>query len=210
MQKRLLIVFGLFVLVLAIVAGFAFGLQWGARQTRPAQDYREIAWPELVPKDWDPLAGLKREDVASLRDADPRARDLLRQMREAWMNAPAVPALAGQAVRIPGYVVPLDATRDEVREFLLVPYFGACIHVPPPPPNQVIHVVMAEPAPAGMMAAVWVSGVLRVETSETPFGSASYQMAGQGLTPYTPPAASASVPGAASASAPAAHGAPAN
>ena len=72
------------------------------------------------------------------------------------------------------------------------------------------HELMVEPAPAGMMAAVWVSGVLRVETSETPFGSASYRMEGQGLTPYTPPAASASVPGAASASAPVAHGAPAN
>lgn len=202
MQKRLLIVFGLLVLALAVVGAFVFGLHWGAREAVPAQTYRELGWPELVPKDWDPLAGLKREDVASLRDADPRARDLLRQMREAWMNAPAVPALAGQAVRIPGYVVPLDATRDEVREFLLVPYFGACIHVPPPPPNQVIHVVMAEPASAGMMAAVWVSGVLRAETSETPFGSASYRMEGQGLTPYTPPAASAS--------APVAHGAPAN
>ena len=210
MQKRLLLACGLFVLALAVVRAFVFGLHWGGRQARPSPAYREIAWPELVPKDWDPLAGLKREEIAGLRDADPRARDLLRQMREAWLNAPAVPALAGQAVRIPGYVVPLDATRDEVREFLLVPYFGACIHVPPPPPNQVIHVVMAEPAQAGLMAPVWVSGVLRVETSETPFGPASYRMEGQGLTPYTPPAASASVPGAASTSAPAVHGAPAN
>lgn len=210
MRKRLFLACGLFVLALAVAGAFVFGPHWGGHQAQPSLAYREIAWPELVPKDWDPLAGLRREEIAGLRDADPRARDLLRQMREAWLNAPAVPALAGQAVRIPGYVVPLDATRDEVREFLLVPYFGACIHVPPPPPNQVIHVVMAEPAQAGLMAPVWVSGVLRVETSETPFGPASYRMEGQGLTPYTPPAASASVPGAASASAPAAHGAPAN
>ena len=202
MRKRLLLACGLLVLALAISVAFAVGLHWGGRFVAPVPAYREIGWPELVPKDWDPLAGLKREEIAGMRDADPRARDLLRQMREAWLNAPAVPALAGQAVRIPGYVVPLDATREEVREFLLVPYFGACIHVPPPPPNQVIHVVMDQPAQVAMMAPVWVSGVLRVETRETPFGTASYRMEGRQLTPYTQPAASDPAPPA--------HPAPAN
>ena len=185
MRKRLLLACGLLVLALAIIVAFAVGLHWGGRFVAPVPAYREIGWPELVPKDWDPLAGLKREEIAGMRDADPRARDLLRQMREAWLNAPAVPALAGQAVRIPGYVVPLDATREEVREFLLVPYFGACIHSPPPPANQIIHVVTKTPAgKLNSMDAVWVSGTLSLQYANTPWGSAGYRLTADKIAPY--------------------------
>jgi hypothetical protein len=51
-----------------------------------------------------------------------------------------VEELSGQRVRIPGYLLPLEISGTKVTEFLLVPYFGACIHTPPPPPNQIIHV----------------------------------------------------------------------
>ena len=59
--------------------------------------------------------------------------------------APAVvPELDGKRVRIGGYVVPLDFEATNVKEFLLVPFVGACIHVPPPPPNQIIYVKSAK------------------------------------------------------------------
>jgi hypothetical protein len=48
--------------------------------------------------------------------------------------------LNGQRVRMGGYLLPLEVSGTEVIEFLLVPYVGACIHVPPPPPNQIIYV----------------------------------------------------------------------
>lgn len=51
-----------------------------------------------------------------------------------------VEKLNGQHIRIPGYLLPLETSNGRVTEFLLVPYVGACIHVPPPPPNQIIHV----------------------------------------------------------------------
>ena len=57
-----------------------------------------------------------------------------------WDNASVLKTLDGQTVKIPGYVVPLEAIQDAMREFLLVPYFGACIHSPPPPANQIVHV----------------------------------------------------------------------
>ena len=56
--------------------------------------------------------------------------------------APVVEALNGQHVKIPGFVVPLDASGETVKEILLVPYFGACVHVPPPPSNQIVHVTL--------------------------------------------------------------------
>ncbi|MFJ1254874.1 DUF3299 domain-containing protein [Cupriavidus sp. CuC1] len=56
-----------------------------------------------------------------------------------------------------------------------MPYFGACIHVPPPPANQVVHVRTRQPL-RGMrtMDTVWISGVLRVERAETMMGDAGY------------------------------------
>ncbi len=50
-----------------------------------------------------------------------------------------------KTIRIPGYLLPLDVTEGEVMEFLLVPWVGACIHTPPPPPNQIVYVKLAEP-----------------------------------------------------------------
>ena len=63
-----------------------------------------------------------------------------------WDNAPANPKLDNRRVSIAGFVVPLDGEREKTREFLLVPYFGACIHAPAPPANQVIHVVVSKTA----------------------------------------------------------------
>ncbi len=48
---------------------------------------------------------------------------------------PDVKALDGADVRISGYIVPLEDGMDQATEFLLVPTNGACIHMPPPPPN---------------------------------------------------------------------------
>ena len=54
-------------------------------------------------------------------------------------------ALDGRRIRMSGYLLPLEVDRGEVSEFLLVPFVGACIHVPPPPPNQIVHVALAGP-----------------------------------------------------------------
>ena len=59
--------------------------------------------------------------------------------QQALVSTNIVPEMNGQAVRIPGFIVPLEFNDDEdVTQFFLVPFFGACIHVPPPPPNQII------------------------------------------------------------------------
>jgi len=147
--------------------------------------FRQINWDELVPKNWDPMKELRGNDLSGLSDADPRATAMLKKMREVWDNAPGNPALDGQAVRIPGYLVLLEDGKDGITEFLLVPYFGACVHSPPPPANQIIHVLPKTPAKGlRSMDAVWISGTLVREKVDSYMGAAGYKMQAQLVEPY--------------------------
>lgn len=150
-----------------------------------ATGFRTIGWNDLTPPDWDPFKEFKQLDLMAYQDGDPRLQPLLRKMREIWDNAPVNPAMVGQSVRIPGYVVPLEESRAGISEFLLVPYFGACIHSPPPPANQIVHVRMRSPLRnTRSMATVWVSGTLSVVRSETYMGAASWRMDDAQAAPY--------------------------
>ncbi|MGD8833570.1 MAG: DUF3299 domain-containing protein [Desulfobacteraceae bacterium] len=74
--------------------------------------------------------------------------------------------LNGRIVRMPGYLLPLDVIGAKVTEFLLVPYIGACIHVPPPPPNQIVYVKVVKKAypHKGLYDPVWVTGKMSVKS----------------------------------------------
>ena len=150
--------------------------------------YKVINWDALMPANWDPMKVFKGLDLNKLSDADPRAMAALDRLRTEWNNAPAKASMNGARIRIPGFVVPLENARDQIREFLLVPYFGACIHTPPPPPNQIIHVNPAQPLKSEMASdAVWVSGVIETVRSETGMGSAGYRMRAESIVPYRNP-----------------------
>lgn len=154
--------------------------------------FAAITWDDLIPPDWIPeelFKGLFDDvDPDGMQDADPRAIEIMARIREEWDKAPAVAGMDGRRVRIPGFVVPLDVADRQIGEFLLVPYFGACIHVPPPPANQLIHVLPDEPIPAAWnMAPVWVSGVLSVARFDSEMGSAGYQLRGVRVEEYTDP-----------------------
>lgn len=139
--------------------------------------FTEIEWDDLLPVDWNPEALFDDVNLDAMEDNDPRAIDLMRRLREEWDRAPVVRTMHGRRIRIPGFVVPLEGDGRTVREFLLVPYFGACIHVPPPPANQLIHVLPEKPIPGEWnMVPVWVSGVLGVARTESELGNAGYQL----------------------------------
>lgn len=147
--------------------------------------FKEKTWDDLMPKSWDPMASLKGLNLSNLKDSDPRAIEALEKIREAWNNAPVEPALNGERIRIPGFVIPLEKASNKVSEFLLVPYFGACIHTPPPPPNQIIHVKTSRPvANMRTMDTMWVSGVMQTRASETEMGQAGYQLKAERVEPY--------------------------
>jgi hypothetical protein len=146
---------------------------------------RTIGWEVLVPADWDPMKDLKGLNLSILSDADPRATAALAKLREAWDNAPINPAVVGQTVRLPGYLVPLEETKDGLKEFLLVPYFGACIHSPPPPANQIVHVLPKVPAKGlRSMDTVWVTGVLTGARTDSYMGMSGYRIEATQVTPY--------------------------
>jgi uncharacterized protein len=98
----------------------------------------------------------------------------------------ALESRRGKAVRIPGFMVPFEDGMSGVNEFLLVPYFGACIHTPPPPPNQIVYVRMArgQRVEVNIWDAVYVEGVLDIESIESPYGTVGHQVLGSAVKPY--------------------------
>ncbi len=153
----------------------------------PASAVRSIAWAELIPRDWDPAREVSelRQDLSAVSDADPRAHAILDRMRCVWDHAPTVPSMNGVEVRIPGSIVPLDSPRSGHVGFLLVPYFGACIHSPPPPSNQIIHVHARQATIAPhSMDTVWVSGTLSTAHSESETGASRYRLDADTIVAY--------------------------
>ena len=186
-------------LALALVAGAVLLGTLPARATEPkpaaaaksakAAPVRQLKWEEMVPAGWDPAARLRnRGDLSRIQDGDPKADALLREVREIWDAAPTRPELNGQKVRLPGYLVPLEGQAGEWKEFLLVPYFGACIHSPPPPANQIVHVKAAIPAKGlRSMDTVWITGTLRTERRDTDMGVSGYTVDGEVVEKYVEP-----------------------
>ncbi|MBC3452580.1 hypothetical protein ACVWZ5_003433 [Pseudomonas sp. TE6283] len=151
-----------------------------------AADPRELDWPALIPEgapvippQLTPLHDLSQISDALSAEAAPAAR-------QQAPNAPVVKALDGQQVKIPGYIVPLEVS-DEGRttEFLLVPYYGACIHVPPPPSNQIVHIfsemgVRIE----DLYQPYWIEGTMQVKASSSELADAGYQMEAEKIYAY--------------------------
>jgi hypothetical protein len=146
---------------------------------------RTIGWEQLIPAGWDPYKDLKALNLDTLKDNDPKAEEALKKMRKMWDNAPINPLILGQSVRLPGYVVPLEDLATGIKEFLLVPYFGACVHSPPPPANQIVHVLLDKPNKRfRLMDVVWVSGPLSATKNDSHMGVAGYRIDAKAITPY--------------------------
>ena len=89
----------------------------------------------------------------------------IRELRRQRAHA-VVPDLNGQQVRMPGYALPLEYYGTQITEFLLVPWVGACIHTPPPPPNQIVYVKVNEGFEnKGRFTPVWVTGEMNVKAA---------------------------------------------
>jgi hypothetical protein len=147
---------------------------------------RTIGWEQLIPAGWDPYKDLKALNLQSLKDNDPKADEALKKMRQMWDNAPINPLILGQNVRLPGYLVPLEDLPEGLKEFLLVPYFGACVHSPPPPANQIVHVKLDQAVKRfRSMDTVWVTGTLSGTKTDSHMGVASYRIDAKVVTPYS-------------------------
>ena len=88
-------------------------------------------------------------------------------------------------MRIPGYLIPLEFADTGITVALLVPYVGACIHVPPPPPNQLIFVTTDTPyKSSGLFEAVYVTGLFGTSVTETMLAEVGYSIAADRIEPY--------------------------
>lgn len=93
--------------------------------------------------------------------------------------------LNGSTVKIPGFVIPLEGDEEIVTEFLLVPYFGACIHVPPPPPNQIIYVKFEQGAPIQQLwDVIYLVGKLKTESTTSDLAETGYLIDGIRIEAY--------------------------
>lgn len=136
---------------------------------------QELDWLQMMPKD--ELAALERGEGPEVEHNGNRRMPQFGTFR-------TVDTVLQRPVRLPGYVVPLANAQDgRLTEFLFVPYYGACIHVPPPPPNQIIHVTLATPIALGDLWDPYrLVGRLQVKRFDADIASASYDAAAATLT----------------------------
>jgi hypothetical protein len=112
-------------------------------------------------------------------DMDPEAQEALKKLQALWDAAPANAAMAGHPVQLSGFMVPLDPAAPQIDAFVLMPYFGGCIHAPGPPASQMVRVLPEVPIATSDRgnSAVTVSGTLRIAWSATPMGATAYTIA---------------------------------
>jgi len=165
------------------------GLQALSASAQPTASVKTITWDDLLPTHWANEIKLQMAAVGRLGflvDGSEQANEAMQQLRKKWDNAPIDPTHINSAIRIAGYVVSLDANRKQISEFLLVPYFGACIHLPPPPANQIILVRLKKPTTKlASMDTVWVQGTLREARVDTGLAVTGYILEGSISEPYT-------------------------
>lgn len=161
------------------------------------ETFQETDWMALIPKeDLDALLNPPDflSDIADGSEQD--SVDLLqsnsdldaqgKRFQQALVSTNVVAEYDGKSIRIPGFIVPLEsASEQKVTEFFIVPYFGACLHMPPPPPNQIIHVVDEQGIELhNLYDPFWFEGRLQLKTVETETGVSAYAMTLHQVIPY--------------------------
>lgn len=136
---------------------------------------KEIFWEDLIPE------GHVQIDTQAQANHEGSEQNWV----QPDLDAPVVKALDGQSVSLPGFVVPLEGDSELITEFLLVPYFGACIHVPPPPPNQLVHVTIKGGVPIdSLYDAIVVTGIIKTQTWSGEVAQVGYTMQAVGVAPF--------------------------
>ena len=130
---------------------------------------REITWNDLIPP------GVPYSEIIAEGELD-EENDYWRPIFDE-NSTKLNPALADAYIKMPGFIIPIDISADGVTSFILVPYVGACIHVPPPPPNQLVFVSTKVPWPSERLwEAVWVTGTMQNKVQYTEVADTGYEL----------------------------------
>ena len=151
--------------------------------------YEEIDWVALMPED-DLSALLNRPEI--LNDiADGSAADSIddftskqledeqaQRYQQALVSTRVIDEFDGKPIRIPGFIVPLEQNEEQkATAFFVVPYFGACLHMPPPPPNQILYVEYKEGiAIENLYDPYWFEGTVKIDNHESALGTSAYSL----------------------------------
>jgi len=160
-----------------------------APATAKEATFTTIEWPDLIPEHVLEILLNPPEYITEMEDgsAEDKIESNIKNALAAASDDPYQQALVstevrgemnGRMVRLPGFVVPLEFDEDQViTQFFLVPYFGACLHMPPPPPNQIILV----DSPSGLTVDAlytpfWISGELSTTVTENDMATSAYSL----------------------------------
>jgi hypothetical protein len=160
------------------------------------EQYRTIEWTDLMPQDDldaiinspdyldDIIDGSSEDQIGSEVQKTEDAKDS--RYQQALKSTRVVAKFNNQSVRIPGFVVPLEFDNEQtITQFFLVPYFGACIHMPPPPPNQLIYVSYPEGLKLdALYDPFWVTGLLKTSLIENETAISAYAIDVYSIMPY--------------------------
>lgn len=141
-----------------------------------ATDFIDLNWKDLLPEGQvalpPTLQGLLDHDESALRSRQPASSGV----RSEWN---------GQVVRLPGFIVPIEYSGTGITAFILVPFVGACVHVPPPPANQLVFVTTSIPyVSSGLFESINVIGRINVSTLSTEFAQTGYALSAERIEPY--------------------------
>ena len=168
--------------ITSFLLAFNYSIAFGAQ-------YNTIEWIDLLPPD--DLEALLNppEYLTEIEDGSPedsiqsQLRNKVKanaddRYQQALQSEKIVASMDGKKIRIPGFIVPLEFENEEmVIQFFFVPFFGACLHLPPPPPNQIILVDFPEGVPLkSLYTAFWISGELKTSLIEKDIATAAYTM----------------------------------
>ncbi len=139
----------------------------------------DIQWGDLVPE-----GASNPDDMNALLGIhDPADAPIVGQ--SVIDEGQVVTAYNDKTIRMPGYLLPLDFGSEGSKQFLLVPYVGACIHVPPPPPNQIVLVTTEKPYQSqGLFEPVWVTGLFNAAVTSTEYAEVAYALSARDIEAF--------------------------
>ena len=173
--------------VLTMLVLCVASLSWEAYANKD-DTYQEIEWITIIPQDdldalMDPPDYLSQIADGSAEDNMDTLKDLakgneqLQRFQEALSSTRIVEEYLNIKIRIPGFIVPLEGEDQTITEFFIVPFFGACLHMPPPPPNQIIHAEYKDGVElANLYDAFWFEGTLTSKMISNDLGASAYAM----------------------------------
>ena len=168
--------------VLAALASLTAGGALSACSSEPEPSgprAKDVSWADLIPENGG--SSFDRLDQGGVVQ-----HGEIPVGSEQLPGSEVVAALDNKRVRIPGFMVPVVNSGVGITAFLLVPFVGACIHVPPPPPNQLVFVASQTPYEQGnLFEPVRVTGIMEIMSLSTDLAEVGYTMEAERIEKYT-------------------------